>query len=189
MPVQLAPLFVQGFGTGNLVRNAYGLSMLEDQIVNPDGAYPAPTAIALATSPAQPLRQAFKRNDLRNWVPRAPVLLCGGQLDPMVFFFNAADEQAYWKNANFAPGLTRVLDVDSAPGGNDLFASIKTGFAQAKQRSLRMRSRPVQRINDFLPFSKPITTLSHRSVWSQCSAFSTDSDSMCALMRDIYPTV
>lgn len=133
VPAELTPLFASGFGTSNLVRNAYRLSMLEDQVVNPDGAYPAPTtAMAPAANPAQPLRQAFKRNDLRNWVPRAPVLLCGGHLDPMVFFFNAEIEQAYWKNAHVAQGLTSVLDVDSAPGANDPFAALKTGFAQAK---------------------------------------------------------
>jgi hypothetical protein len=132
-PPQLTPLFATGFGTSNLVRNTYRLSMLEDQIANPDGAFPTATvAMAPAATPAQPLRQAFKRNDLRNWVPRAPVLLCGGHLDPTVFFFNAAIEEAYWKNANVAPGLTSVLDVDSAPGVNDPFAAVKTGFAQAE---------------------------------------------------------
>ncbi|WP_428995921.1 alpha/beta hydrolase family protein [Paraburkholderia ferrariae] len=132
-PAELTPLFAMGFGTANLVRNAYRLSMLEDAIANPDGAFPTPTAaMAPAASPAQPLRQAFRRNDLRNWVPRSPVLLCGGHLDPMVFFFNAAIEQAYWKHANVAPGLTSVLDVDSAPGANDPFAAVKAGFAQAK---------------------------------------------------------
>jgi len=132
-PAQLTPLFALGFGTSNLVRNAYRLSVLEDQIVNPDGAYPTPTAaMAPAANPAQPLRQAFKRNDLRNWVPRAPVLLCGGHLDPTVFFFNAQIEQAYWKNAHVAAGLTNVLDVDSAPGMNDPFAAVKAGFAQTR---------------------------------------------------------
>ena len=132
-PPQLIPLFALGFGTSNLVRNAYRLSMLEDQIANPDGAYPvSTTAMAPAASPAQPLRQAFKRNDLRNWVPRAPVLLCGGHLDPTVFFFNAEIEQAYWKNAHVAPGLTNILDVNSAPGVGDPFAAVKTGFAQAE---------------------------------------------------------
>jgi hypothetical protein len=88
--------------------------------------------MAPAASPAQPLRQAFKRNDLRNWVPRSPVLLCGGHLDPTVFFFNAEIEEAYWKNAKVAAGLTSVLDVDSAPGANDPFAAVKAGFAQTK---------------------------------------------------------
>ncbi|RFU49239.1 S9 family peptidase [Paraburkholderia sp. DHOC27] len=132
-PPQLTPLFALGFGTANLVRNTYRLAMLEDQLVHPDGAYPSPTAaMAPAASPMQPLRQAFRRNDLRNWVPRAPVLLCGGHLDPTVFFFNAAIEQAYWQNAHVAPGLTNILDVDSAPGVNDPFAAVKTGFAQAE---------------------------------------------------------
>jgi hypothetical protein len=132
-PPQLTKLFALGFGQANLVRNTYRLSMLEDQIANPDGAFPASTtAMTPAASPAQSLRQAFKRNDLRNWVPRAPVLLCGGHLDPTVFFFNAQIEQAYWKNAKVAAGLTSVLDVDSTPGANDPFAAVKTGFAQAE---------------------------------------------------------
>lgn len=132
-PAQLTSLFASGFGTSNLVRNAYRLNLLQDQIANPDGAYPTPTvAMAPAAHPAQPLRQAFMRNDLRNWVPRAPVLLCGGHLDPTVYFANSTIEQAYWKNAHVAPGLTSVLDVDSAPGAIDPFASVKTGFAQAE---------------------------------------------------------
>jgi hypothetical protein len=28
--------------------------------------------------PALPWRQALRENDLRNWIPTAPVLLCGG---------------------------------------------------------------------------------------------------------------
>lgn len=132
-PAQLTPLFASGFGTSNLVRNSYRLNILLDQIANPDGAYPTPTvAMAPAAHPAQPLRQAFMRNDLRNWVPRAPVLLCGGHLDPTVFFANAAIEQAYWNHANVTPGLTSILDVDSVPGVNDPFASLKAGFAQAE---------------------------------------------------------
>ncbi|MFL9891331.1 alpha/beta hydrolase family protein [Paraburkholderia sp. RL17-381-BIF-C] len=133
-PPVLTPLFAAGFGKANLVRNAYRLTLLEDAAANPDGAFPNSTAaMEPATAPRHPLRQAFKRNDLRNWLPRAPVLLCGGQSDPTVFFFNARIEQAYWQNAKVPAGLTSVLDVDSAVAGpGDPYAPIKQGFASAK---------------------------------------------------------
>ncbi|MFM0095366.1 prolyl oligopeptidase family serine peptidase [Paraburkholderia nemoris] len=133
-PPSLTPVFAAGFGNANLVRNAYRLSLLEDASANPDGAFPNSTvALTPAANPMHPLRQAFKRNDLRNWLPRAPVLLCGGGSDPTVFFFNARIEQAYWQNAKVPAGLTSVLDVDSPISGpNDPYAPIKQGFASAK---------------------------------------------------------
>ncbi|HYS68372.1 MAG TPA: alpha/beta hydrolase [Paraburkholderia sp.] len=136
-PPALTPVFAGGFGDTNLVRNAYRLSLLEDAAANPDGAFTnataATAAMTPAANPAHPLRQAFKRNDLRNWLPRAPVLLCGGEADPTVFFFNARIEQAYWLNAKVPAGLTSVLDVDSAATGpNDPYSPIKQGFANAK---------------------------------------------------------
>jgi hypothetical protein len=133
-PAALAPLFAAGFGTANLVRNEYRLMLLEDAAANPDGAFPNPTtAMEPAANPQHPLRQAFRRNDLRNWLPSAPVLMCGGASDPTVFFFNARIEQAYWLNAKVPPGLTSVLDVDSAAAGSDdPYAPIKQGFASAK---------------------------------------------------------
>ncbi|CAE6744035.1 alpha/beta hydrolase family protein [Paraburkholderia haematera] len=134
VPPSLTPLFAAGFGDANLVRNAYRLSLLEDAAANPDGAFPNTTVgMTAAANPMHPLRQAFKRNDLRNWLPRAPVLLCGGGSDPTVFFFNARIEQAYWQNAKVPAGLTSVLDVDSPIAGpNDPYAPVKQGFANAK---------------------------------------------------------
>jgi hypothetical protein len=135
-PPALTPLFAAGFGAPNLVRNTYRLTLLEDAAANPDGAFPAPTtALKPAANPQHPLREAFKRNDLRNWLPRAPVLMCGGESDPTVFFFNARIEQAYWRSANVPAERTSVLDVDSpAAGPGDPYASIKREFASAKAR-------------------------------------------------------
>ncbi|WP_144140085.1 alpha/beta hydrolase family protein [Paraburkholderia sp. BCC1884] len=133
-PPALIPLFAAGFGNAELVRNVYRLGLLEDAAANPDGAFPNTTAALMpAARPQHPLRQAFKRNDLRNWQPRAPVLLCGGGSDPTVFFFNARIEQAYWLNAKVPAGLTAVLDVDAPVAGpTDPYAPIKQGFAGAK---------------------------------------------------------
>ena len=135
-PAEQAPLFALGFGTNHLVTNAARLAYLQDAMANPDGVVPAVTTGAPAATPAHPLRQAFRKNDLRNWVPKRPVLLCGGRADPTVFYgLNTQVMQGFWSAPSPAAapaGLVSVLDVDSAPGANDPFAPVKMGLASAK---------------------------------------------------------
>jgi hypothetical protein len=132
------PLFQLGFGTNNLIKNSARLSYLLDAFANPDGLVPSPTTGATAASPQNPMRIAGKINDLRNWKPTSPVLLCGGNADPTVFFpVNTQGMQGLWSNPLsplvLAPGLLTVLDVDSAPtSATDPFAAAKLGFAQFK---------------------------------------------------------
>src|SRR5262249_26767836 len=82
-------------------------------------------------SPTQPLRVALKANDLRNWAPTAPVLLCAGGEDPTVFYLNTQAMQDYWAATAPTASVT-VVNVDSAPGSNDPYATLKTGFQAAK---------------------------------------------------------
>lgn len=136
-PAALAPLFALGFGPNNLITNASRLGFLLDAVAHPDGAVPTVTTGAAATAPAHPMRKAFKLNDLRNWTPQRPVMLCGGNGDPTVFFsINTQLMQSLWSAPSpLAPpaGLLTVLDVDSAsPGAGDPFAAVRAGFAQAK---------------------------------------------------------
>src|SRR6202789_3049062 len=95
-PSDLAEVFALGFGAGNLLQNSYRLSYLEDAQAHPDGGFPAITTGVAAAAPGLPWRQALQENDLRHWVPTAPVLLCGGDVDPLVFFFNTQLMQSYW---------------------------------------------------------------------------------------------
>jgi dienelactone hydrolase len=131
-------LFNAGFGASNLIKNSARLSYLLDAFANPDGSVPRPSTGAPAATPQHPIRQAGKINDLRNWSPKAPVLLCGGIADPTVFFnVNTQGMQALWSTPGsplIAPaGVVTVLNVDSAPtGATDPFAAAKVGFAQAK---------------------------------------------------------
>jgi Prolyl oligopeptidase family len=130
-PANLAPAFALGFGPNPLVTNAYRLSYLQDEQANPDGGFPTTTTDMPPASPANGLRQDLARNDLRNFDPAAPVMLCGGGDDPEVFFLNTQLMQGYW--AAHAPGAQlTVLDVDSAAAANDPYADIKNGFAAAK---------------------------------------------------------
>jgi acetyl esterase/lipase len=95
-PANLAEVFALGFGTGNLIRNSYRLSYLQDAEANPDGGWPNITTGVAAANPGLPWRRALQINDLRNWVPTAPVLLCGGDVDPLVFWLNTELMQSYW---------------------------------------------------------------------------------------------
>jgi hypothetical protein len=130
-PADLAPVFAQGFGAGNLVLNSYRLQYLEDAQAYPDGGFPTLTSGLAATQSQLPLRQDLQNNDLRNWSPTAPVQLCGGDRDPLVFFFNTQLMQHYWSTT--APPSAPVAYVDlevSTP--NDPYAALKQDFAAAK---------------------------------------------------------
>jgi hypothetical protein len=130
-PADLAPVFAAGFGTENLVTNAFRLAYLQDAQANPDGGFPNMLDGRPAANPANGLRRAFKRNDLRTWVPSAPVFLCGGNEDPTVLFMNTQLIQSYWAT-NGATGAVTVLDLDSDITSNDPDAGRKAAFAAAK---------------------------------------------------------
>lgn len=130
-PANLAPAFALGFGPDPLVTNTYRLNYLEDAQANPDGGFPTTTTDVPPANAGNTLRQDVAKNDLRNFNPSAPVLLCGGDDDPTVFYFNTQLMQGYW--AVHAPGAqVTVLDVDSAVGTNDPEADVKEGFSVAK---------------------------------------------------------
>jgi len=130
-PANLAPAFAQGFGPSPLVTNAYRLNYLQDEQAHPDGGFPTTTTDVPPSGAANGLRQDLAKNDLRNFSPSVPVLLCGGDNDPTVFYLNTQLMQGYW--AAHAPSApVTVLDVDSAVGSNDPYADLKNGFAAAK---------------------------------------------------------
>jgi len=131
-PASLATTFAAGFGPGNLVTNSYRLTYVDDAQVHADGGWPAITTGIAAAAPAVPLRQALKRNDLRDWLPARPVLLCGGDGDPTVFFFNTQLMQAYWAAQGVPATTFSVLDLDSASTAGDPYASLKSDFVVAK---------------------------------------------------------
>jgi predicted dienelactone hydrolase len=130
-PANLATIFAKGFGPNNLVTNSYRLAALQDAQTMPDGGFPTVTTGLPADSPGNSLRQALKRNDLRNWAPNAPTLLCAGNSDPTVLYFNTQLMQNYW-TTNPPPAPVTILDIDSDSTPNDPFGSFKNGFTVAK---------------------------------------------------------
>jgi poly(3-hydroxybutyrate) depolymerase len=132
-PANLAPTFAAGFGTDPLIRNSFRLSYLLDAQANPDGGWPTTTSGIAAATPGLRLRLALKQNDLRNWTPTAPTLLCGGNADPTVFWFNTQLMQGYWATHAPSPSPVIVLDLDSTVSASDPYADLKSQFALAKQ--------------------------------------------------------
>jgi hypothetical protein len=122
------PLFASGFGTSNLLTNNFRLAYVLDAVASPDGAVPTLTAgVPVAANPQNTLRIAFKTNDLRNWTPHVPVLMCGGDQDPEVFFLNTQVMQQYW--SALPAGAITVADINApVTGANDPFAAAKVGY-------------------------------------------------------------
>jgi hypothetical protein len=130
-PASLASVFAAGFGTDYMITNSYRAAYLSDALMHPDGGYPLLTDDLPPANPSNTLRADLKVNDQRNWTPTAPTLLCGGNSDPTVFFFNTTLMQDYW-TAHPPAVAAVILDVDSAPGANDPYATLKTEFSVAK---------------------------------------------------------
>jgi poly(3-hydroxybutyrate) depolymerase len=131
LAVPANPVFALGFGPKNLITNAYRVSYALDALTNPDGAVPTPKAgVPLATAPQHPLRQDLKTNDMRSWIPNRPLLLCGGDQDPTVFFnVNTETMQAFW--SALPAGLVTVLDVNGTVNPASPFAPVQVGFQTA----------------------------------------------------------
>jgi hypothetical protein len=131
LPANLAGIFAAGFGTDYLVSNTFRGAYLDDALAAPDGGFPTFTDGLPAASPQNSFRIHLKENDLRTWTPSAPTLLCGGNSDPEVFYFNTTLMQNYW--VSHPPAVAPViLDVDSPVAVGDPYGSEKTGFAVAE---------------------------------------------------------
>ena len=131
-PANLAAVFSLGFGSDALIQNSFRLSYLRDAQAHPDGGFPTHTSGTAAESPQLPWRQALQRNDLRNWVPTAPVLLCGGDGDPVVFWLNTELMQEYWASQPSGAASIGILDLEASASADDSYAAVKQGFALAK---------------------------------------------------------
>jgi hypothetical protein len=131
-PAALATIFAQGFGTGNLLTNGFRLAYLRDLAAHPDGGWPVLTSGMPSANANVPLRQALAANDLRDWAPSAPTLLCGGNGDPVVYWLNAQLMQSYWAALPGAATGVAILDIDSAATNADPYSALKGDFALAK---------------------------------------------------------
>jgi hypothetical protein len=162
------PVFAVGFGTPNLVTNDYRVSYATDALTNPDGAVLAPPSVALAANPQNTLRIAAKMNDMRDgafWAPEGPMLMCGGDQDPTVFFsIDTGTMATYW--ARLPAGLITVLDVNATPTANDPFAPLQLAF-QEDIASILATSGETGVAESYHTTVAPFCTVAARSFFSQ----------------------
>ena len=145
-PSAQTPLFAAGFGSPYLINNSYRVSYALDAVTNPDGGesfFARAGAPLAATAPAQTLRQAFYKNDLRNGGIGQPEFA-----DPAVrrrrgshgvLPVNTGTMAAFWAPLVQA-GLITVLDVNGTPGGP--FAAVQAGFQESQAAQLAYYESP-----------------------------------------------
>jgi len=132
-------LFGAGFGNPYLVSDTYRVAYVDDAVANPDqaemtlvgGGTLSSGNIALAATPMVGFRKDLALNDMRSggWFPQEPMLMCGGDQDPMVFFQNAQIMAALW-TPYVSGGLVSVLDLNGAPQQGSPFAPLQVGLQQ-----------------------------------------------------------
>lgn len=117
------------FGDANLVKTAYRDGYTADMRNRPCDEK---SGDPLACAPVHTLRKWLLRNDLRNYAPAAPMLLCGGDADPLVPYFNTSAAGDYFRAQGRSGASLHVVNVDSTPGLGDDYAQAKLGFLAAK---------------------------------------------------------
>ncbi len=116
------------FGAGNLIKTSYRDAYLADLRAHP---CERSSAAPLDCAPAHPLRQWLRMNDLRNYQPASPLMLCGGSGDPTVPYLNSVSAGAYF-HADPKAGELVEIDLDDTPGLSDPYRTPKLSFIAAK---------------------------------------------------------
>jgi len=98
------------------------------------------------------------------WASTSPMLLCGGDEDPTVFFFNTLIMAGYW--TPLPTGAVTVLDVNAAPGAGDPFAPIQVGFQQTLQGQIASEGEQAA-IASYHETVAPFCTVAARAFFSQ----------------------
>lgn len=117
------------FGADHLIKTSYRNSYLADLQAAPCNAS---SANPLACSPSQPLRRWLLKNDLRSYLPAVPLLLCGGDQDPLVPFANAETAAAYFSAQGKSSATLTLLNLDGSLG-LDAYTATRQEFVLARQ--------------------------------------------------------
>jgi hypothetical protein len=139
VPGPINPSLSLFYGPDNLIKQSYLTQAANDIGVNPcpGNALPATNASLATTTPldCKPtlgFRRAAAANDLRNWLPARPMLMCGGNLDPTVNFVSTLATAGYFRARGVPASALTVLDLEQSGGSGDPFAAARAGFATAK---------------------------------------------------------
>jgi poly(3-hydroxybutyrate) depolymerase len=141
-----APLYGAGFDPSTyLISTAFRAAYIADVDAHPDGGAPvdgsAPDLSARApvmpAKPRLPLRRVLEANDLRNYTPTMPLLMCGGHGDPTVFWDQStAIMTAVLESKVAARPAVRfaTLDLDISKGTNGTY--VEHGLSPSRNAAL-----------------------------------------------------
>lgn len=142
-----APLYRAAFAPSKyLVSTAFRAAYVADVDAHPDSAAPvdgaAPNLASIApimpTDPRLPLRRDLEANDLRNYTPSMPLMMCGGYGDPEVFWDQGAGAMTAVLQSKVTahPGLRYVtLDLDIGAGTTGTY--VQHGLSPPHNAALR----------------------------------------------------
>ncbi len=86
---------------------------LRDMAANPDGAWPVWTDGKPPKASRNPLRQWYRRGDLRGWIPVAPLTVCAGSNNPVLPLHLAGTlMERYWTSPGTVAPAGRVVATD-----------------------------------------------------------------------------
>jgi dienelactone hydrolase len=125
-----------GIGPQALISDDIRQAWLEDMARHPDGAWPTWTDGLAASRSDLPFRRAFIRNDLRGWIPVAPLTMCAGSSDQAVpIHLGAGLMMRYWSSEGRSPpdGRVTMIDFDEAAGPGDPYARLRADHAALRQ--------------------------------------------------------
>ena len=121
------------FGADHLVKTSYRNTYLSDLQAT---ACNTSSSAPLSCTPSQPLRKWLLKNDLRTYTPNVPILLCGGDQDPLVPYQNTEAAAAYFKAQGMSSSALTALNLDGSIG-LDQYSETRLAF-QAARQALRL---------------------------------------------------
>ena len=149
-----APLHEAGFDPSKyLISTAYRAAYVADVDAHPDGGAPIDgsepdLSTRVPEPPAEPgllLRKDLKANDLRNYTPSMPLLMCGGVEDPIVFWDqNTAVMTAVLDSKVAAHPRLRFATLDLDVSGGADRAYVEHGLSPANNAALESIARRLQ---------------------------------------------
>lgn len=145
-PPQFAEIYKTGFGSDFLFNDDFRIAYLQDIEAHPDGALPIYTTGAPSTSAQHPFRQAAIRNDLRNWTPTKPLMMCGGPGDGAAAFrFGGELMMKYWSDPRHAPGpgIVSLLNFEDPLAEAQDFRALRQNFFAEREAIETARQWPV----------------------------------------------
>ena len=187
-----APLYKAGFDPSRyLVDTAFRAAYVADIDANPDGAAPpdgsAPKlATVVPSMPEHPrslLRQDLEANDLRNYTPSMPLLMCGGHGDPEVFWDQGAGAMTEMLQSKVAahPGL-RFATLDLDTGEKRAGTYVEHGLTASRNAALRSIATRLQ--GGFTAFQHAVVASKGARVGME--AYHTDEVPYCMVAARVF---